>query len=177
MKRSFKQPSGMLAFTVIAVGQFVSLLGSGMTGFGIGIWAWQETGQATPLALAGFFFMAPMILLSPIAGAIVDRANRKLVMMLSDLAAGLMTLVLLILLAMGRLEIWHIYLTNFFSGAFQAFQFPAFSAAITTMLSKEQYGRTNGLDLPCYGRVGRLCGRGGLSRPRRPECRGHSPPS
>jgi MFS transporter, DHA3 family, macrolide efflux protein len=140
-----KAPSGMKAYIVIAIGQFVSMLATGMTGFGIGIWAWQQTGQATPLALAGFFFMAPLMLLSPLAGAIVDRSNRKTVMILSDLAAGLMTIILLVLLSMDRLQIWHIYVTNAFTGAFQAFQFPAFSAATTTMISKEQYGRANGI--------------------------------
>ena len=82
----------MFGFTIIALGQFVSMLGTGMTRFAITIYAWQGTGEATALALVGFFAFGPSVLLSPIAGAIVDRANRKLVMMLSDLAAGLMTL-------------------------------------------------------------------------------------
>ena len=92
MRRSERAPAGMLGFTVIALGQFVSMLGTGMTRFAITIYAWQVTGEATALALVGFFAFGPSVLLSPIAGAIVDRANRKLVMMLSDLAAGLMTL-------------------------------------------------------------------------------------
>lgn len=140
-----RRPTGMQAFMIISIGQFVSLLGSGMTALGISIWAWQETGQATALSLAGFFFMGPTILLSPLAGALVDRSNRKLVMIVSDLAAGLMTAILLILSAMGELQIWHIYVTNAFSGAFQAFQFPAYSAAVSTMVAKEEYGRANGI--------------------------------
>jgi MFS family permease len=139
------RPSGMKAFSMVWLGQVVSLLGSAMTGFGIGIWAWQETGKATPLALAGFFFVTPAVLISPIAGALVDRWNRRLVMMISDLAAGLSTLVLLALMATDNLEIWHLYAANAFSGAFHAFQWPAYSAAITTMLPKEQYARANGM--------------------------------
>jgi len=136
---------GMRGFTLIWIGQLVSLLGSGMTGFGVSIWAWEITGQATALALAFFFNFAPSVLLSPFAGAIVDRSNRKLVMILSDLAAGLSTVVLLILLVFNRLEIWHLYAANLFSGVFNAFQFPAYSAAVSTMLPKEQYGRANGM--------------------------------
>ncbi|MBA3531869.1 MAG: MFS transporter [Ardenticatenales bacterium] len=135
----------MRAFLLVWFGQLVSLLGSGMTGFGLAIWAWQETGQASALALVGFFSFGPTVLLSPLAGALVDRWNRKMVMMLSDLATGLSTIVVLFLYATGQLEVWHLYITGAFAGAFQAFQFPAYSAAITTMISKAQYARANGL--------------------------------
>lgn len=138
-------PKGLAAFTLIAIGQAISLLGTGMTNFALIIWAWQETGQATVLALTGFFSFAPLVLISPLAGALVDRWNRKLVMMLSDLASGLATVVLLILYASGRLEIWHLYVLGAFSGVFQAFQWPAYSAAISTMLPKKEYARANGM--------------------------------
>lgn len=140
-----RSPTGMFGFTIVWFGQLVSLLGSGMTTFAISIWAWQETGQATALALAGFFGFGPTILLSPFAGAIVDRYNRKLVMMLSDLAAGLSTVALFILFSSGQLELWHIYLANAFAGAFAAFQFPAYSAAVTTMMDKKNYARATGM--------------------------------
>jgi len=135
----------MKGFTAVWAGQFVSILGTSMTNFALTIWAWEKTGEATALALVGFSFVAPYILMSPFAGALVDRWNRKLVMMLSDLAAGASTLAVLLLFASGRLEVWHLYVTSAFAGAFQAFQFPAFSAAITLMLDKEQYARANGM--------------------------------
>jgi MFS family permease len=137
--------SGMRGFIFVWVGQLVSLLGTGMTRFALTIWAWQVTGEATALALVGFFSFAPTILISPVAGAIVDRSNRKLVMMISDLAAGFATVIVLLLQASGRLEIWHLYVTGAFTGAFQAFQFPAYSAAVTMMIPKEQYARANGM--------------------------------
>jgi DHA3 family macrolide efflux protein-like MFS transporter len=135
----------MLGFTIVWIGQVVSLLGTGMTRFALTIWAWEITGQATALALVGFFSFGPTVLLSPVAGALVDRWNRKLVMMLSDLAAGLMTSAVLLLYATGQLQIWHLYVTGALTGAFQAFQFPAYSAAVTTMLPKEQYARASGM--------------------------------
>jgi len=140
-----KRPEGMLGFTIVAIGQAISLIGSGMTQFAIIIWAWQETGQATSLALAGFFGFAPVVLISPLAGALVDRWNRKLVMMLSDLAAGVGTIALLLLFSSDQLHIWHIYALAAFVGIFQAFQWPAFSAAISLMVPKEQYARANGM--------------------------------
>ncbi|HLF89955.1 MAG TPA: MFS transporter [Anaerolineales bacterium] len=139
------QPTGMTAFTIIWFGQLVSLLGSGMTTFAISIWAWEETGKATALALAMFFGFGPQVILSPLAGAIVDRYDRKLVMIASDLAAGLATIALFILLNLDQLEIWHLYVANAFAGAFGAFQFPAYSAAVTVMIPKEHYGRANGM--------------------------------
>ncbi len=139
------RPSGMAGFTVVWIGQVISLLGSWMTWFALTIWAWEATGKATALALVGFFAFGPTVLLSPLAGALVDRWNRKLVMMLSDLAAGLMTLVILVLYASGCLQVWHLYVTGALAGAFQAFQFPAYSAAVTTMLPKAQYARASGM--------------------------------
>ncbi|MBI4771673.1 MAG: MFS transporter, partial [Chloroflexi bacterium] len=139
------RPSGMFAFTVVWIGQVISLMGSAMTGFALTIWAWKVTGSATALALVGFFNFGPTVLLSPIAGALVDRWNRKLVMMLSDLAAGLSTVAILLLYTTGRLQIWHLYVAGAFSGAFQAFQWPAYSAAISTMLPKSQYARASGM--------------------------------
>lgn len=140
-----RRPAGMTAFTIIWIGQLISLLGTGMTRFAITIFAWQLTGEATVLAMVGFFAFGPTVLLSPFAGAIVDRANRKLVMMASDLAAGAMTVVILLLFVTDRLQIWHLFVTGAFAGAFEAFQFPAYSAAVTMMLPKEQYARASGM--------------------------------
>lgn len=141
-----QQPSGMRAFTVIWLGQFLSLIGSGATRFAITLWAWELTGRATDLSLLAFFGFAPSIIMTPIAGAYVDRwRNRKLVMMLSDLAAGSVTVVFFLLALGGSLQIWHLYVGAVIAGAFEAFQFPAYSAAISTMVDKSQYGRTSAM--------------------------------
>lgn len=137
--------TGMRAFLLVAVGQFISLTGSAMTTFALSIWAWEKTGQATALALVQVFGLVPLIFLSPIAGALVDRWNRKLVMMLSDLGSGLATIAVFLLYSAGTLEIWHLYVAAVVAGAFQTFQWPAFSAAIATMVPKEQYTRANAL--------------------------------
>jgi MFS family permease len=135
----------MTGFSVVWFGQVVSVLGTGMTQFALTIWAWQVTGQATALALVGFCGFFPLIVMTPLAGALVDRWNRKLVMILSDLAAGLATIAIFILLKTGHLEIWHLYAAAAFSGVFGAFQFPAYSASITLMLPREQYTRANAM--------------------------------
>lgn len=135
----------MLGFSIVWFGQLISMVGSGMTRFALTIWIYQETGEVTALALVGVFSFAPAILLSPIAGAIVDRVSRKRVMIASDLGAGLSTVALLILYSGGHLEIWHLCAAGFFASAFESFQFPAYSAAITTMVEKKHYTRANAM--------------------------------
>lgn len=139
------RPTGMKGFLVVWIGQFISLLGSAMTGFAIPIYIFGETERVRELALLGLAFMLPLILFSPIAGTIVDRHDRKTMMILSDLVAGLTTIAVLILVRSGTLQIWHLYITNAINGAFQTLQWPAYSAAISVMVPKEQYGRANGL--------------------------------
>jgi len=140
-----RKPSGMTAFSLIWVGQVFSLIGSAMSHFAVGIWAWQKTGQATPMAMIGFFGFLPLILITPIAGVLVDRWNRKLVMALSDIATGLTTIVMLILALTNTMEIWHLYIIAAFNGIFGSFQWPAYSAAISLMIPKEQYTRASGM--------------------------------
>lgn len=144
---SERQPmlSGLRAFMVLWVGQLVSLLGTGMTRFALTIWVWEQTGEVTSLALMGLFSFTPGIILSPLAGVLVDRWNRKLAMMMSDLAAGASTIVLLMLFMADGLQLWHLYLAVAVASAFEAFQFPAFSAAVTMIVPKKQYARTSAL--------------------------------
>ncbi|MBL7161021.1 MAG: MFS transporter [Anaerolineales bacterium] len=135
----------MKGFTVVWVGQIVSLLGTAMSNFALTLWAYEITGKATPLALVGFFFVTPMVILGPFVGALVDRGNRKMMMMLSDLAAAVTMLFVLILFLTDSLQIWHLYVAATITGIFQGFQWPAYSAAISLMLPKDQYARANGL--------------------------------
>ncbi len=136
---------GMRSFGVLWLGQMFSLLGTQISGFGLTVWAYEKTGSATVLSMVAFFLVTPMLIVSPVAGALVDRWNRKFMLMISDLAAGVASGCLLILLSADKLEIWHLYAASAFIGTFQAFQWPAYSAAITMLVPKEQYGRANGL--------------------------------
>jgi MFS transporter, DHA3 family, macrolide efflux protein len=136
---------GMRGFTVIWIGQMASMLGSGMTNFALSYWIFQQTGEATALTLALFAFMLPSVLFSPIAGALVDRLNRKHVLIASDLVSGVATAAVLLMIYLGNLELWHIYLANFVAGLGNAFQFPAYSAAVTMMLPKKHYARASGM--------------------------------
>ncbi len=145
MNSIHQQPRGMTAFIIVWIGQIVSILASGMSGFALTLWMYQQTQSATAMGLMQVFYITPFLILSPIAGVMVDRYNRKLMMMVSDLATFVGTLFILILFAIGKLQFWHLYLANILYGLGNTFQWPAYSAAISTMIPKEQYGRANGL--------------------------------
>jgi DHA3 family macrolide efflux protein-like MFS transporter len=142
---SSKRPSGMTGLLIVLGGQVVSILASTMVEFALSIWIFERTNSATVLGGMTTAFTVPFLLLTPIAGALVDRYNRKLMMMASDIAAGLGTLAILLLYLTGSLQSWHFFIVNAVIGIGTAFHWPAYSAAVTTMVPKEHYGRANGL--------------------------------
>lgn len=139
------KPAGMSGFLVIWLGQIVSVLASSMSHFALSIWMYQQTESATAMGLMQVFFITPFLLISPFAGVMVDRYNRKLMMMVSDLTAVTATGGVLILMVLGRLEFWHLYIAAVLNGVGNTFQWPAYSAVISTMVPKEQLGRVNGM--------------------------------
>jgi len=147
-------PEGRV-FGVVWIGQLVSNLGSAMTSFGLAIWVYQETGSATQLALIVLASRLPMLLVSPFVGALVDRWDRRWAMIVADSGAALGTFAIMVLLVTGNLETWHLYAALAFSGLFEAFQFPAYSAATTLLVPKGQYARASGL-VQLAGSVGRV---------------------
>lgn len=140
-----KRPTGFAAFLTIWLTQMISVLASGMTGFALTIWMYQQTESATAMGLMQVFYITPFLVMSPIAGVMVDRYSRKLMMMVSDLAAVLGTIFLLVMFAFDKMEFWHLYLVSALTGIGNTFQWPAYSAAISTMIPKEQLGRANGM--------------------------------
>lgn len=140
-----KYSRGMKVFSVIWFGQLVSTLGSGLTGFALGVWIYQETGSTTLFALNMLAYALPNLLVSPFAGVIADRFDRRWVMMLSDSGAMMGTLIVLTLLIGGKLEIWQIYIATAVYSAANAFQWPAYSAATTMLVPKSQLGRAGGM--------------------------------
>jgi len=143
--KSVKLPAGMFGFTIVWLGQIISVLASSMSQFALSIWMYDQTKSALAMGMMQVFFITPFLIISPVAGVMVDRHNRKLMMMVSDLAAGLATIFILIFQWLGILEFWHLYFASIIYGLGMAFQWPAYSAAISTMVPKEQYGRANGM--------------------------------
>ncbi|MEM9803912.1 MAG: MFS transporter [Cyanobacteria bacterium P01_D01_bin.56] len=136
----------MQIFLILWLGQFTSLLGSEMTNFAIAIWAWEVTGQATPLAFILAITQVPRLLVSPFAGIWVDQFNRKHLMLLGDTVAGLSTVVLLVLFQTGHLHIWHLYLSGAVNGLFGYIQMLAHSASISFIVPAQHQARAAALE-------------------------------
>jgi len=140
-----EKPSGFKGFAFMSIGQFISMVGSAMTQFGLAIWIWKVSGNATPFSIISTLFFIPNLIFSPFAGALIDRWPLKRSLILPDLAAGIVTILTLILYLLNRLNLPFLYIASFVSGMFNAFQWPAYSVTISVMLKKEDYGRANGL--------------------------------
>lgn len=139
------RPRGLRAFQLIWLGQLVSLIGSAITDFAVGIWVYQQTGSVMRFALIALSTVLPRLLIAPLAGVIVDRQNRRTVMLVSDFVHALCSLLIWILFATGRLEIWQLYGIVALASVASSFQEPAYQAAIPQLVEKEQLGRANGM--------------------------------
>ena len=132
-------------FTVWA-GQAISLVGSGLVQFALVWWLTQTTGSAVVLASATLAAILPEIVLGPFAGALVDRLNRKVVMIVADSSVAAATLALALLFASGVIQPWHVYVALFVRAIGGTFHYPAMQASTALMVPSEQLGRVAGLN-------------------------------
>ena len=140
-------PRGMRTFLIIWAGQLISMIGSGLTSFALGVWIYDQTGEATPFALTILFGSLPGVLLAPLAGAIADRWNRRLIMIVTDTGAALLTLFIAFVLFFsdGGLQIWHIYGVAVLGATLGVFQWAAYQPSVTMLVPREHFGRASGL--------------------------------
>ncbi len=147
-------PRGWLRrFGVIWLGQAGSLVGSSLAHFALVWWVTETTGSATILATASLVAMLPEVLLGPFAGALVDRWNRRRVMVVADTVVALASAWLAWLLSQGSLEIWHIYVALVIRSLGGSFHWPAMSASTSMMVPKEHLARVSGANQAIRGVV------------------------
>lgn len=128
-------------FIIVWSTQVLSMLGSEMTEFAITLWAWNITGKATSLSLIIFFNQLSRLITTLFTGIIVDRCNRKLLMILGDAASGISSIIIFLLFLTNHLEIWHIYASAVILGPFRHLQYFAFSTSISLVVPKQHYTR------------------------------------
>lgn len=136
---------GTRTFFIIWFGQLISLVGSQLTSFALGVWVYDETRSVLMLSLTLVAVQAPMALLSPLAGVLADRWDRRTAMIVSDLGAGLAVLAAAILYLTQRLQPWMVIPINLWMASFGSLMWPAYTAAVTLLVPREQYGRANGI--------------------------------
>jgi len=133
-------------FFTIWSGQALSILGSQLVQFAL-IWHLTvQTGSATVLATATLVGMLPNVILGPFIGTLVDRWNRRRIMLIADSAVALATLLLVALFALDVVEVWHIYAVLFIRSLASTFHGNAMSASTSLMVPVEQLTRIQGLN-------------------------------
>ncbi len=132
-------------FYVLVVTQILSLVGSRMTGIGIGLWIFDRTGNASPLLIAAFFAELPGMVLGSFTGLLADRWERRYVIILGDVGQAFASCILLTSFLTDSFELWHLYLAMLIQGTFGVIQSPASQAAITMLVPETQRDRANGI--------------------------------
>jgi MFS family permease len=138
-RRDFSQ------FLIVWVGQLVSAIGSGLSAFTLGVYAFRTTGLATSYALIVLCGFLPSFLLKPIGGVLADRLDRRLLIVAGDLGAAAGLLFILVMMSVGTIQLWQIYLGVAISSVFVAVHAPAYKASISDLLPPDDYARASGL--------------------------------
>ncbi|MFD2767145.1 non-ribosomal peptide synthetase [Micromonospora eburnea] len=144
-------PRNMRTYLAIAAGQLASLTGSALTQWAIPVWIYLETGSYVSFALFAALGIVPTLVVSPLAGALVDRLDRRRVMLSAGLAAGLAELAMGLLLWGGNLQVWHLYVLVVCLSTAASFQRVAFLAATPQLVPKAYLGHANGVNQLAIG--------------------------
>lgn len=142
IKTTFRELNG---FLILWLTQSFSALGSSMTNFALIIWSYQQQGSALTTAMLSICSYAPYVLMSIFAGALSDKWNKKITMLVSDTFAALCTVAVLMLLSTGKLEIWHLYCLNALNGLMNTVQGPAADVTISLLTPKKHYQKVSGM--------------------------------
>ena len=141
-----RQPTSLRPFFTLWIGQAFSLLGSQLVQFALIWWLTQRTGSPTVLALASIVGLLPQVFLGPFAGVLVDRWNRRRVMLGADAVVALATLALVYLFRIDAIQIWYVYVALFIRALAGTFHSTAMAASTSLMVPQEQLTRVQGLN-------------------------------
>ena len=132
-------------FFIIWIGQIISVLGSGLTSFGLGIWVYQHTSSVTKFAITVLCIALPSLLISPFAGAFVDRKNRRTVMIFCDIGSSICTLAAISFYLTGLLQLWNICVITAVTSILNVVRNLAFTTLVTQLVPKEYFGQASGM--------------------------------
>jgi len=138
-------------FFTIWTGQAVSLFGSSLVSFALIWWLTDETRSTATLATASLVTLLPTIVLGPFAGTLVDRWNRRAVLIAADVLVAVFTALLAFLFWQDMVQTWHIYAIMFLRSLAGAFHQPAMLASTSLMVPHEQLTRVGGMNQTLAG--------------------------
>lgn len=142
MKNTLKE---LKLFIILWITQSLSALGSAMTNFALVIWLYKDSGSALATSLLAVCSYAPYVIMSIFAGAISDRWNKKIIMLVCDSFAAVCTATVMILLKTDSLQVWHLYVLNAMNGLMNTVQQPASDVATTLLTPEKYYQKTSGM--------------------------------
>lgn len=126
-------------------GQFLSGITSMIVQYAIIWYLTKETGSATILSFATLLGMIPMVLLSPFAGPLVDRWDKKRLLILTDIIVALFAMVLVVVGTISdTFPLWLVFVSLFIRAIAQTFQMPTIQSILPTMVPEEELTRING---------------------------------
>lgn len=131
------------SFVLLWQGNFISATGTVVYGMALGFWVLAKTGSTTLMGLVSASVVIPKLVLGPFAGSIVDKSNKKTVLVVTDAMAGLAILVVAALALLGRLEVWEAVCAGAAVGAMETFAWPAARAALPMLVPEGQLGKAN----------------------------------
>jgi DHA3 family macrolide efflux protein-like MFS transporter len=148
-----RQPKWQVPFFTVWTGQQLSWIGSALAQFALVWWLTETTGSATVLAVGTLISLLPQVFLGPFVGALVDRWNRRLVMLVADSVIALASACLAYLFWADVMQIWHVYVVMLVRALGGTFHWPAMQASTTLMVPKEHLPRVAGLNQAMGGAV------------------------
>jgi DHA3 family macrolide efflux protein-like MFS transporter len=137
--------NNLRTFYTLVLTQILSLIGSRMTGIGVGLWVFDQTGNTSPLLIAAFFAELPGMALGSFTGVLADKFQRRYVILLGDIGQAVGSIILLVSFLSDAFELWHLYLAMLIQGIFGTLQSPASQAAITMLVPENHRDRANGI--------------------------------
>ena len=151
--RPHRSTKWVTAYFAIWVGQALSIVGSELVQFALIWWLTDTTGSATVLTMALLVGKLPRVVLGPFVGTLVDRWNRRIIMIVADAVIALATVGLSVLFAAGAVQIGHVYLLMFVRAVGTCFHAPAMRASTSLMVPKQHLSRVQGVNQLLSGGV------------------------
>lgn len=137
----------MRRFVILSTGLLVSVLGSAFTSLALAVWVFRDTGSVTQYGITLLLNFLPGIVFAPAAGALVDRWNRRAMLIATDVLNAVLVLGLALLYVAGALQLWHVFTFVGVQSVLRSVQMPAVNSVVILLAPKEQVGRANGVVL------------------------------
>ena len=132
-------------FLLLWAGQTISLIGDNLYYLALMWWVLEKTGSTAAMATVAICSAIPSVILGPIAGTYADRIDRKKLLISMDFGRAILIATPAVLLWLGALQVWHIFIIAILLSTMSTFFNPTLSAFIPQIVKTENLTRANSL--------------------------------